>query len=73
MMDITNTHGDVTDRRLDTSHNNISKIHNNENNETVIAFMEDKVARNDYLDFDGHINTIVSNSQLTFLLYRLRS
>jgi hypothetical protein len=62
LMDVTNhTYGDMTGR-MDTSHNNISKIQN-ENNETIIAFMDDnKTVRNDYLDFDGHINTIVNSS-----------
>lgn len=54
-MDATMTNGDMTGR-LDTSNINVSKI--NENNETVIAFMEEKVVRTDYLDFDGHINQI---------------
>lgn len=52
VLDVTN--GDLTGR-LETS--NISKIR--DENETIIGFMDEKVIKTDYLDFDGHINQIV--------------
>ena len=50
------TNGEMTGR-LDSSHIDVSKIR--EQNETVIAFMEEKQPRSDILDFDGHMHQIV--------------
>ena len=45
---------DISQTRIESQ--NISKINGDNNNETVMAFMEDRVVKSDYLDFDGILN-----------------